>query len=535
MIKQLPFFVLLVMLLSGFGYGQSTCRWQTTRLQYQQGGCRLVAGHLKVIINPLSVDVEEEVEIAPTGMMSGGDSSTLEITGRVTLSPGTAVRSLLLWNGNTLLKARLKDRTVADNEYEEVVDRQRPVVVARDPMIIEYLGNNQYQYRIYPVAFNASRKLRILYTVPMTPSSQQLSFRITPAFICAPQNIGPENIPVEFQFNSSQQSHYVFEMNGKKRDVQTGSVYMIPYLQLFEQQNYWNPKTGVPICLIGDTVTSPFALSSTVSSGNKKGRYLALFAPLPDSIRNLIGGEYIGNVTVEAIITAGGKKYIVEVTDKKLIATYIKTSSEWNQEIGWNVYDYTGEKIFDVIQTVPVEDMAADDGLLPFVWGAKYSLLEETEDLGAIFGFVDRKMSLLVLEGDSIPADEAKEYKNSGVPILTDDEIIVGKDGAPELPDDNILFEYGTSVRAAPSDHTKTVSIALLPNGMLRIISDKLHAGKHFALYLFSLNGRVVYKTTGTISELQTLSLLPPQNLRGTYLLDLRSDGHRIRQKVTLR
>ncbi|MBD3317261.1 MAG: hypothetical protein GF344_15855 [Chitinivibrionales bacterium] len=107
--------------------------------------------------------------IATRGNVWSGDQSTLEIFGEFEMSPGTAIRSMLLWQGNTILKAKLKDRTAADSAYEEVVDRRRTQIVPRDPALIESLGGNRYRFKIYPVALARSRKIRILYTVPLRP------------------------------------------------------------------------------------------------------------------------------------------------------------------------------------------------------------------------------------------------------------------------------------------------------------------------------------------------------------------------------
>ena len=64
---------------------------------------------------------------------------------------------MLLWNGSQILKAKLKDRQLAREQYEDVVDRQK-IVPPRDPALITYEGGGVYGIQIYPARLNESRK-----------------------------------------------------------------------------------------------------------------------------------------------------------------------------------------------------------------------------------------------------------------------------------------------------------------------------------------------------------------------------------------
>ncbi|NLE03274.1 MAG: hypothetical protein GX638_00530 [Crenarchaeota archaeon] len=71
-------------------------------------------------------------------------------------------------NGDKILKAKLKDRTAADSAFETVVKRDEVVYEPRDPALIEYSGDNQYSLKFIQWAINKSRRIRILYSVPLT-------------------------------------------------------------------------------------------------------------------------------------------------------------------------------------------------------------------------------------------------------------------------------------------------------------------------------------------------------------------------------
>lgn len=179
--KKYAYFILAVFLFPGMALAQ--IRWQTTHAGTSSGDCQLVSTRLTFTINEFCANVEEEAVITAVGRVASGDSMTLEIFGTFTVTPGTCVRSMLLWNGNVILKAKLLDRNLANKQYEDIVHRDTIVpVVRRDPCLIEYLGNSVYRFKIYPVAANHSRKIRILYTVPFTLVNDGPLFKINTAF-----------------------------------------------------------------------------------------------------------------------------------------------------------------------------------------------------------------------------------------------------------------------------------------------------------------------------------------------------------------
>jgi hypothetical protein len=281
---------------------------------------------------------------------------------------------MLLWNGSTILKAKLKDRTKADSAYEDVVDRNDIVFVRRDPALIEYLGDNQYRFKIYPVAINNSRRIRILYTIPLSPFMQRMAFTFNPAFTCGATEGFPTSIPIELNYDSSDERKYLFEYNNKKREIQTGSVYVVPYSDIVNTTQYWAPRLKQPIRILGDSVVQPTAFLHLIDTGSALGRYYALYAPVPVSLLMAVDNQLATMSNIEAVISAGNKHYIVDVTDKRSVVAYIKTSSEWDGTIAWNLYDKDGDKTMSVSDTIPVNESSADYSILPLIWAAKYSL-----------------------------------------------------------------------------------------------------------------------------------------------------------------
>ena len=163
----------------------SQITWQTASYTLMGQQCQLSSNIVNITVNPFHLDVEEEAVITAVYNDAWsswyGDAGSLEITGVFVLTKGSSVRSMLVWEGSKLLKAKLRDRTLADSAYEATVNRTKPQF-PHDPALIEYLGNNAYRFKIYPVAINNSRKIRILYSVPFLMSQTGPQFQLLTAF-----------------------------------------------------------------------------------------------------------------------------------------------------------------------------------------------------------------------------------------------------------------------------------------------------------------------------------------------------------------
>ncbi len=103
------------------------------------------------------------------------------------LPEGAKVDGLWLWvDGNRLIFI-VKKKEDAQRMYDSVVVGQR-----RDPAILESLGNNRFQLKVFPINPRSSRRIEIRYfhTLPMTPDGN-VHYRY-------PLNLqGYQSVPVE--------------------------------------------------------------------------------------------------------------------------------------------------------------------------------------------------------------------------------------------------------------------------------------------------------------------------------------------------
>ncbi|MFN7117519.1 MAG: VIT domain-containing protein [Saprospiraceae bacterium] len=87
-------------------------------------------------------------------------SDTLEVTLNFTLPTEAIVYDSWLWIDSIIIKADILDRWTASTIYENIVNRRK------DPSILFKDGPGQYQLRIFPMAGNKSRRVKISYLIP---------------------------------------------------------------------------------------------------------------------------------------------------------------------------------------------------------------------------------------------------------------------------------------------------------------------------------------------------------------------------------
>jgi Ca-activated chloride channel family protein len=89
-----------------------------------------------------------------------GESDTLEVLYSFDLPENSIVCDSWLWIGDTVVQAIIMDQWTASSIYEEIVNRRK------DPSILFKRSATNYELRIFPMAGNSSRKVKITYMVP---------------------------------------------------------------------------------------------------------------------------------------------------------------------------------------------------------------------------------------------------------------------------------------------------------------------------------------------------------------------------------
>ncbi len=278
--------------------------WQTTHTTnggFNSGTAELLRTDLFVTVHPGYADVEEEVEIAATGMVSAGnDANTLEINGDFTLPIEATVVGLLLWDGDKILEAKLLSKAKADSLYQVQVDRNSiPPARPRDPILLSLASPGEYHFSIYPVKANATRRFRLRYHLPPKIGVEGLKIPFLPAF--APW-MGAGKVQIHLSGADNVDTITWIQQGlpkriGLPRNLFVSSEELITRPEWIEYQccdsygtfrEILHPTTtGIEIRPKDPLYQALF--TTTLPAGQMQGNYMHLYSQIPDSALTLAG------------------------------------------------------------------------------------------------------------------------------------------------------------------------------------------------------------------------------------------------------
>lgn len=87
-------------------------------------------------------------------------SDSLEVSFFFDLPENSIVHDSWLWVGDDIIRGLIMDKWTAASIYEDIVKRRR------DPSILYKRGSRNYELRIFPMAGNETRKVKLTYLVP---------------------------------------------------------------------------------------------------------------------------------------------------------------------------------------------------------------------------------------------------------------------------------------------------------------------------------------------------------------------------------
>ncbi|MBK7094354.1 MAG: T9SS type A sorting domain-containing protein [Saprospiraceae bacterium] len=95
-------------------------------------------------------------------------SDSLEIVLNFDLPANSMIIDSWLWIGDEISKAMILDKWTASSIYENIVKRRK------DPSILTKMSDLQYELRIFPMAGNEKRKVKLTYLVPVTWNNDKI-------------------------------------------------------------------------------------------------------------------------------------------------------------------------------------------------------------------------------------------------------------------------------------------------------------------------------------------------------------------------
>jgi hypothetical protein len=169
--KRFPVIVCIIWFCAVWGHAiglqHGLFRSQATQGKAWTGTMTFVREAYNITVFPDYLDVELEWELGVNGTKPDSFTNALEIVGNINLEHGSVVVGMLLWNNDKLLKAKLKTAEQATKQYEEVVDRNSDIPpFPRDPVILKWVRDDNYDISIFPVSWGKTRTLRMRYLIP---------------------------------------------------------------------------------------------------------------------------------------------------------------------------------------------------------------------------------------------------------------------------------------------------------------------------------------------------------------------------------
>jgi len=114
-----------------------------------------------VSIKPQGIYMEYGIYLTFSARNLGfSNSDTLEVQFYFDLPENAIVHDSWLWIDDEIIRAEIMDQWTAAEIYEEIVNRRR------DPSILFKRGQNNYELRIFPMAGDGERKVKITYLCP---------------------------------------------------------------------------------------------------------------------------------------------------------------------------------------------------------------------------------------------------------------------------------------------------------------------------------------------------------------------------------
>lgn len=557
--------ILAVLLCAGaaqaIGYQHGIFRSQATQGDPWTGTATIVDEHLSVVVHRDYLDVELEWTFEVGGAPPAEYQDALEIVGNINLEHNSALIGMVVWYKDMLLKAKLKHNRIAREEYEEVVDRDADVPPPpRDPVLIEYRYDDNYDIAIFPVEFGGTRRLRMRYLVPVEESYYGV---LQAGF---PNAFTQEASAVIVRGGDIDGFTLMDRRNGSISTHDEDTVSMSgPSLTAY----YWS----------GESLGGVAPILPSVPEGQPTTMVLSRLFSLPIGgwltvVRDFDLDAVLEQATAEAPILSDPSSmdrvgiYALVTSDAGACSTGVVTTPQelaqhteglrWTRSLLVHSSDRAAPRItwhVTVNDTLVYEyrerpRLLIDlDGDIPVrIAGARGRLLsldgELPENMAVSVGYVDTDYGLLALEEDALPSYLARRYEDSGVPPVRAEDIFVLEDDL-EMQASNRTFEenaFAVHTTHAPADRLSAAGLlqALrleVLNGTIRIYlgAGQLPADGDMEIAIYSLTGRLLKRwRSGELHDVQRLEW-QVRGAAGSVLLVVRAGGEMVSRTVAVR
>lgn len=168
-------FLLVIPIANLFGYNQLTVGDPRNSWYTYQG--TIEEASLSVRPEGLFMEYGLNLTFSSRGTNWTSVNDSLEVILRFDLPANAIVHDSWLWMGKDTVKAIIMDKWSASSIYESIVKRRR------DPSILTKLSATQYELRVFPMAGNETRKVKITYLMPASWSKTNVLANLPTAIL----------------------------------------------------------------------------------------------------------------------------------------------------------------------------------------------------------------------------------------------------------------------------------------------------------------------------------------------------------------
>jgi Secretion system C-terminal sorting domain/Vault protein inter-alpha-trypsin domain len=192
---KIAFILSLFALPFSFIYGQNSLNVQDPQKTFRYGQARIESASFDVIPRGLYAEVSLNMTYSAQGTSYTAVADTLEIQHYFTLPANALITDSWLWVEKQIVYAKLIDRWTASAIYEGIVNRRK------DPSILFKNYATSYEYRIFPMSGNSSRRVQLQFMMPIDWQSGVASFELPTNIIRSGNRLPTTNVRI---FNNNQ-------------------------------------------------------------------------------------------------------------------------------------------------------------------------------------------------------------------------------------------------------------------------------------------------------------------------------------------
>ncbi len=502
-------------------------RSQSTQGATWLGEVEIAREHYDITVHRNFLDVTLEMEFRAAGTPPEEFRNALEIVGNMNFEMNSKVTSMLVWYKGKILKAKLKPKGLAREQYEEVVDRNAEVPPPpRDPVLLEWIQQDNYDISIFPVVWGESRKLRIRYVIPSADGNATMGY---------PHAFG-ENATAVVRADAATPAFEIHFGNGEP-PLQSSSEVALDHREYALTAYSWG---GSPVPTVIRALDAEPLESSVLHLGKISGFHFEGWAGfaryrIPAEVREGWNSSQAADKKIFAVLNNGRDECRKEIGVSEGLSgneetLRILSDRSLGLALRWELSENgeatrTWEESFEVVAEHSASNFVRSFAGVPF-----YAMAETMpQSLGPALGFIDEKYALVALEEDALPSYLQARYEERGVPNLRPEEIqadlddmeMVGLEawlaGRPGNQDDLLqTTSLSPGKNGLPSGFTWEWSAGAL---RIRIPASALVPGQSAKLELFDAAGRNLESWDLSRLSRPEIQWRPAARLRGSLIL----------------